>query len=171
MGQKNFGFYFFPFTYYYKEEHIMKAKKTARILYALSAAALCLTCISAPAFAGTYNGGERGIVKLNGWNYDFFTRLDTGLIVGGYVSSCTTDAAIVRSHYNLYGKWRTKNYGYVTAFGGSYLTPEPMYGTSRSRMITCPKGAEQIVEYTRVDTTICMSGDVSVFSEIYRVPN
>lgn len=40
----------------------MKAKKTARILCALSAAALCLSCISATAFAAkkpsNYNGGN-----------------------------------------------------------------------------------------------------------------
>lgn len=44
----------------------MKAKKTARILCTLSAAALCVSFISTNAFASTFNGGEYGTLKWNG---------------------------------------------------------------------------------------------------------
>ena len=149
----------------------MKAKKTARILCALSVAALCLSCVSATAFAaGPFNGGEHGTVWLNGKDYRFTTLVESDVSTGTYYSTCYTDAAVVRVHRNVYGKWLTKNYGYVTAFGGVYITPKPVYGITFSGRVACPKGVSQVVEYTRVDTSICMSGDVSVTSEIYRVP-
>lgn len=148
----------------------MKAKKTARILCALSAAALCLSCVSAPASAAIktkYNGGEYGTLMFNGYEYTFGTLLQIESGDGGYRSVCHTQAAVARKHYNITCKWLTKNYGYVTATGGyKYFSPQP-YG-SMSSIVSCPKGRDQITEYTRVDGSILFVADSNVTSTIYR---
>lgn len=145
----------------------MKAKKTARILCALSAAALCLSCISAPAFAVTYNGGEHGTFMFGGYEYTFSAILQNEVSYGGYRSTCSTQAAVARTHYNLSCKWLTKNYGYVTATGG-YREYSPKIEGSMSDIVSCPKGREQVVEYTRVDARILFKADRNVTSSIYR---
>lgn len=144
----------------------MKLKQASRILCALSAAALCFLCVSAPGFAVTYHGGERGTLILNDWAYDFTTRLEPGLMPGQYRSVCTTDAAVVRVHHNLSAKWLSRTDGVVTAFGGSRSTEQPIYGTSRSNLLTCPMGTPHMAKYIRVDTNITMWGDVTVTSSI-----
>lgn len=145
----------------------MKAKKTARILCALSAAALCVSCISATAFATSYNGEDHGTVWLNNREYSFTTRLCKNLSAGGYYSSCYTQAALVRAHQNVYGTWDTKNYGYVTAFGGSFVTEHGKIGVSNSKTVTCPKGVSQILKYTKANANVTLWGDVAVTSELY----
>lgn len=149
----------------------MKAKKTAHILCALSAAVLCLSCVSASAFASTFNGGETGTLKLNGWPYQYTTRLHKNLSTGGYYSSCDTRAAIVRVHHKVYGKWLTKNYGYITYFGADFISERDTIGVSYSKTVNCPKGVSQVVEYTRADANITLWGDVGVTSEIYLSAN
>lgn len=151
----------------------MKAKRTARILCALSATALCLSCVSAPAFAAIktkYNGGEYGTLMLNDYEYTFGTLLQIESGDGGYRSVCYTQAAVARTHYNITCKWLTKNYGYVTATGG-YKSFSPQPEGSMSSIVTCPKGREQITEYTRVDGRILFEGDQNVTSTIYRTAN
>lgn len=149
----------------------MKAKKTARILCALSAAALCVSCISATAFATSYNGEDHGTVWLNNREYSFTTRLCKNLSAGGYYSSCYTQAALVRAHQNVYGTWDTKNYGYVTAFGGSFVTEHGKIGVSNSKTVTCPKGVSQILKYTKANANVTLWGDVAVTSELYLMSN
>lgn len=148
----------------------MKAKKTARILCALSATALCLSCVSASAFASTFNGGEHGNIWLNNKKYPFSTWVESDVSTGSYYSTCSTQAAVVREHGVIYGKWDTKNYGYVTASGGYFKTKEPEHGVTFSPKVVCPKGVNQVVEYLRVDTKITMWGDSRVTSQIYRNP-
>ena len=145
----------------------MTRKQASRILCALSAAAVCVFCASAPGFAVTYHGGEHGTLTLNDWTYDYTTRLEPGLIAGQYQSVCTTDAAVVRVHHNLYGQWLTTTRGIVTAFGGSRTTGQPMYGTSRSNFLVCPVGIPQMVRFTRIDARITMYGDNAVTSTIF----
>lgn len=146
----------------------MKVKKTARILCTLSAAALCVSCISATAFASPYNGGEHGKIRLNGKDYPFSTLVESDVSTGSYYSTCSTQAAVVREHGTIFGKWETRNYGYVAASGGFLKTPKPVYGTTFSNKVVCPKGKSQVVDYTRVDTCITMWGDQTVTSKIYR---
>lgn len=152
----------------------MKAKKTARILCALSAAALCVSCVSATAFAASktvnYNGGEFGSLRYNGYDYSYVAVLQTEVSDGAYSSNCATDATIIRTHEALHGKWLTKNYGYVTNSGGWYETPSPVSGVSRSKFVYCPKGVSQIKEYTRVDTRIIFRADTKVTASIYKTP-
>jgi len=50
-------------------------------------------------------------------------------MTGGYQSVCTSEAAVVRVHHNVYVDWFTKYNGVVTTFGGSRSTGQPMYGT------------------------------------------
>lgn len=145
----------------------MKAKKTARILCALSAAALCVSCISATAFATSYNGEDHGTVWLNKKEYSFTTRLCKDLSAGGYYSYCYTPAALVRAHQTVYGTWDTKNYGFVTAFGGSFVTEHGWIGASTSKTVTCPKGVSQILKYAEANANITLWGDVAVTSELY----
>lgn len=149
----------------------MKAKKTARILCALSVAALCLSCVSATAFAGTFNGEDSGIVYLNGYPYQYTSRLHINRSTGGYYSSCNTQAAIVRIHQNIYGKWLTKNYGFVTDFEGPQFSERDKIGVSYSKTVNCPKGLSQVVKYTQADNNITLCGDVSVTSEIHLSAN
>lgn len=145
----------------------MKIKQPSRILCALSAVALCVACVSAPGLAVSYHGGEHGKVILNGWEYSFTTRVERNLMTGEYQSVCTSDAAVVRVHHNLYGQWLTTTRGIVTAFGGSRTTGQPMYGTSRSNFLVCPVGIPQMVRFTRIDARITMYGDVAVTSSIF----
>lgn len=145
----------------------MKIKQPSRILCALSAVALCVACVSAPGLAVSYHGGEHGKVILNGWEYSFTTRVERNLMTGEYQSVCTSDAAVVRVHHNLYGQWLTTTRGIVTAFGGSRTTGQPMYGTSRSNFLVCPVGIPQMVRFTRIDARITMYGDNAVTSTIF----
>lgn len=144
----------------------MNIKKRSRILCALSALVLSMACVCAPGHAITYHGGEHGKVTLNDWEYNFITRIETGLMTGGYQSVCTSEAAVVRVHHDLYVDWFTKYHGVVTTFGGSRSTGQPMYGTSRSNLIPCPTGVSQGLKYARVKASITMWGDVAVTSNI-----
>ena len=145
----------------------MKPNATFFILCAVLAVAVCLLCMATPGSAVTYHGGEYGTLTLNDWTYDYTTRLERGLMAGQYQSVCTTDAAVVRVHHDLYGQWLTTTRGIVTAFGGSRTTPHPVYGTSRSNFLACPVGSPQKVRFTRIDARITMCGDASVTSSIY----
>ena len=71
----------------------------------------------------------------------------------------------------MYGKWRTQNYGYVTAFGGVLISERDKIGVSYSNTINCPKGVSQVVEYTRADADITLWGDVGITSQIYMTAN
>lgn len=144
----------------------MKFIKTSRILCALSAVGLSILCVCAPGFAFTYRGGEHGIVTLNDWDYDFFTYIDTNLMTGEYQSVCTSDAAVIRVHHNLYVQWFTKYHGVVTTLDGLRSTETPMYGTSRSNRVPFPTGTSKNVKYAKVEASITIRGDTVVTSEI-----
>lgn len=144
----------------------MKFTKTSRTLCALSAVALSILCVCTPGFAFTYRGGEHGIVTLNGWDYNFFTYIDTNLMTGEYQSVCTSDAAVIRIHHNLYVQWFTKYHGVVTTLDGLRSTEMPMYGTSRSNRVPFPTGTSKNVKYARVEASITLRGNTVVTSEI-----
>lgn len=150
----------------------MKAKKTARILCALSVAALCLSCVSTSVFAAgktiKFNGGQNGTLRFNGYDYSYSAIVQTEVDDGAYNSNCATDAAIIRTHEALHGKWLTKNYGYVTNSGGWYETPSAVSGVSRSKLVYCPRGKSQILQYTRVDTRIIFRADTTITASIYK---
>lgn len=145
---------------------MMKIKQPSRILCALSAVALCVACVSAPGSAVSYHGGEHGKVILNGWEYSFTTRVERNLMTGEYQSVCTSEAAVVRVHHNLYVRWFTRYRGVLTTFGGLRSTGQPMYGTSRSDPVSCPQGTSPMVKYAMVNTSITMWGDIAVTSHI-----
>lgn len=145
---------------------MMNIKKRSSILCALSALVLSMACVCAPGYAITYHGGEHGIVTLNDWDYDFFTYIDTNLMTGEYQSVCTSDAAVIRVHHNLYVQWFTKYHGVVTTLDGLRSTETPMYGTSRSNRVPFPTGTSKHVKYARVEASITMRGDTAVTSEI-----
>lgn len=149
----------------------MKAKKTARILCALFAAVLCLSCVSASAFAAketvNYNGGEYGWLRYNKRDYYYSVILHTEAEVGGYSCHCSTEAAIIRTQEALHGQWLTKNYGIVKASGGAYERG-PIAGITRSPIVVCPKGKLQIVDCVRVDTTSIFRADTKVVCNVYK---
>lgn len=149
----------------------MKAKKTARILCALFAAALCLSCVSATAFAAkkpvNYNGGEYGWLIYNDYEYYYSVILNTEASEGGYSCHCSTEAAVIRTQEALHGQWLTKNYGIVKASGGAYETG-PVAGITRSPIVVCPKGRSQIKECVRVDTTSIFRADTKVVCNVYK---
>ena len=142
----------------------MKAR--LRIMGLIIALVLCTSAIATNAFAiGAGNGWLSGEVEYNGYPYEYTLTIRTDRNIGGYQSTCDTDACIKRVHYSLEGRWLTKNYGYQTATAG-YHAVAPMSETSSSDWVICPKGAEQVVQFTRGTGSISMYGDTIVTKSV-----
>ena len=138
----------------------MKAR--LRIMGLIIALVLCTSAIATNAFAiGAGNGWLSGEVEYNGYPYEYRLTIRTDRNIGGYQSTCDTDACIKRVHYSLEGRWLTKNYGYPTATAGYHAVP-PLSETPSPDWVLCPQGAETLATFTRVPGSVSMYGDTTV---------